>query len=336
MERNEILSVAIDAVRGRTDGKFSAKQTSDELVQAFIDLNGGSKKINPKTFYRGNALFELVEELIPVIIEEGIKTDANPLFSDIVEYRNIKDGDAAEFYVEDNANFVVASVANGIQKVRRQRIVGGTTVSVPTEAKIIRVYEDLERLMAGRIDFDKFVEGVGNAFKSYIANAAWAAIEAISASTDGLSAVYVLSGTPTEAQVVTMIEHVEAATGKPAKIYGTKGALRGLKVAISGELYKDDMYKLGYYGNFNGTPCYRLAQSHKPGTDTFAYTDGKIFVIAGDDKPIKVVNEGDGMLFEHSAGENADLTQEYVYIQKLGVGAIVAQKMGVSAVPLAT
>ena len=334
MERNEILSVAIDAVKGRTDGKFSAKQTSDELVQAFIDLNGGSKKISPKNFYRGNALFELVEELIPVIIEEGIRTDANPLFSELVEYRNVKDGDSAEFYVEGEARFAVAKVANGIQKVRRQRISGGSSVTVNTDPAIVRVYEDLERLMAGKIDFDKFVEGVSNAFKSYISNAAWAALESISASTDGLSATYVLSGTPTEAQVVTMIEHVEAATGKPAKIYGTKGALRGLKVAISGEAYKDDMYKLGYYGNFNGTPCYRLAQSHKPGTDTFAYTDSKIFVIAGDDKPIKVVNEGEGMLFEHSAGENADLTQEYVYIQKVGVGAIVAQKMGISAVPL--
>lgn len=335
MERNEILSVAIDAVKGNSDGKFSSKQTSEELVKAFIDLNGGSKKINPKTFYRGNALFELVEELIPVIIEEGINTDANPLFSELVEYRNIKDGDSAEFYVESNANFVVASVANGIQKVRRQRITGGSSVTVNPEAVILRVYEELERLLAGRIDFDKFVEGVANAFKKYIANAAWAAIESISASTEGLSSVYVLTGTPTEAQVVTMIEHVEAATGKPAKIYGTKGALRGLKVAISGEMYKDDMYKLGYYGNFNGTPCYRMAQSHKPGTDTFAYTDSKIFVIAGDDKPIKVVNEGEGLMFEHSAGENADLTQEYVYIQKFGVAAIVAQKLGISAVPLA-
>ena len=67
MERNEILSVAIDAVRGVT-GNFSAKQTSDELRAAFIELNGGSTKINPKTFYRGNALFELVQELIPTII----------------------------------------------------------------------------------------------------------------------------------------------------------------------------------------------------------------------------------------------------------------------------
>ena len=44
MERNDILSVAIDAVKGKVDTKFSAQQTSDELREAFIELNGGSEK----------------------------------------------------------------------------------------------------------------------------------------------------------------------------------------------------------------------------------------------------------------------------------------------------
>ena len=244
MERNEILSVAIDAVRGVT-GNFSAKQTSDELRAAFIELNGGSTKINPKTFYRGNALFELVQELIPTIIDEGINSDTNPLFSELVEYRNLKDGDLAEFDIEGDANFVVATAANGIQGVRRQRIAGGTTVTVPTYMKIVRVYEALGRLLAGRIDFNKFVEGVAKAFKDYIADAAYTAIDSLSAATAGLSATYVLTGTPSEGDIVGLIEHVEAATGKSAKIIGTKGALRQLTVAQAGNMYKDDIYKLG-------------------------------------------------------------------------------------------
>lgn len=332
MERNEILSVAIDAVKGVSDGKFSAKQTSDELREAFIELNGGSTKINPKTFYRGNALFELIQELVPVIIEEGINSDENPLFRELVEYRNLKDGDLAEFYVEDDAHFVVATAANGIQGVRRQRIAGGTTVTIPTVMKIVRVYESLGRLLSNRIDFVKFTDGVAKAFKNYIADAGFNAINGISAATAGLSSTYVLTGTPGEDDIVAMIEHVEAATSKSAKIIGTKSALRKLKITTVGNLYKDDLYKIGYYGMFNGTPCIRVNQAHKPGTDTFAMNDSKIFVVAGDDKPIKVINEGEGLLFEHEASKNADLTQEYVYGQAFGVGVIVAQKMGVAAV----
>lgn len=332
MERNEILAVAIDAVKGKADNKFSASQTSDELRAAFIDLNGGSTKIDMKNFYRGNELFELIQELIPVIIDEGIKSDENPLFAELVEYRNLKDGDSQEFDVEGDAHFVVATAAGGIRDVRRQRITGGKSVTVNTDTKIVRVYENLGRLLAGRIDFEKFVNGVAKAYKDYIADAAYAAINALSASTEGLSSTYVLTGTPSEGDIVELIEHVEAATGKPAKIVGTKGALRKLNPAISGDEYKADMYKFGYYGNFNGTPCIRMNQAHKTGTDTFALTDSKIWVIAGDDKPIKVVNEGDGILFEGEATAKADLTKEYVYAQKLGVGVIVAQKLGVSAV----
>lgn len=330
MERNEILSVAIDAVRGVND-KFSKEQTSEELRNAFIELNGGSTKINPKTFYRGNALFEVVQELIPVIIEEGIKSD-NPLFRELVEYRNIKLGDTAEFDIEGDSHFVVASAANGIQKVRRQRIAGGETVTIPTENKVVRVYENLGRLLAGRIDFSKFVDGVAKAYNEYIADQAYAAINALSASTKGLDSTYVLTGTPGEDDIVALIEHVEAATGKPAKIYGTKAALRKLSVTKEGDLYKDDRYKLGYFGNYEGTPCIRLNQAHKVGTSTFALNDSKIWIIAGDDRPVKVVNEGDGMFFEHQASENADLTQEYAYMQGVGIGVICAQKMGVSAV----
>lgn len=329
MERNEILSVAIDTVRGNVDTKFSAKQNSDELRAAFIELNGGSTKINPKTFYRGNALFELMQELIPVIIEEGIDSDTNPLF-ELIEYRNLKAGDLAEFDVEGNANFIVSSAANGIRGVRRQRITGGGSVTVPTEMKIVRVYENLGRLLADRIDFNKFVDGVAKAFKNYIAQGAYDVINGLSAATYGLDATYVKSGTYSEDDLVALIDHVEAATGKSAKIIGTKAALRKLTVAQNtGDGYKDDMYEMGYYGRFNGTPVLCMKQAHKPGTSTFALNDSKIWVVAGDDKPIKVVNAGDGLLIEREAASNADLTQEYVYGQELGVAAICAEKLGV-------
>ena len=162
MENKEILSVAIDAVKG-INGNFSAAQTSEELKAAFIELNGGSTKINPKTFHRGNKLFELVEELLPVMIDEGFKTADNPLFNHI-DYRNIAYGDELEFYLEGNTGFIVAETAPGIQGVRRQRLAGGEKFTVPTKMYIVRVYENLGRLLAGRIDFNKFVDGVAKAF----------------------------------------------------------------------------------------------------------------------------------------------------------------------------
>lgn len=255
---NKILTVAIDAVRGRSMGNYTAADASDALRNAFIELNGGSTKISPKTFYKGTPLFALAQELIPVIIEEGIKAEGNPLFA-LVDYKNIAEGDLAEFDIEGDANFVVASVANGIQSVRRQRIVGGDTVKVPTEMKIVRVYENLGRLLAGRIDFNKFVDGVAKAFNEYIVAAAYTALAGITANTYNLNSTYVKSGSMDVEALLELVNHVEAATGKKAVILGTKTAVRklGSEVTYSAE-QNSDLYNKGYIGKFAGTDVVAL------------------------------------------------------------------------------
>ena len=129
-----VANIALSAVRGRINGKYSTVETSDALRNAFIEMNGGSTKINPKNFYRGNALYELVQELIPVIIDEGIKND-NALMA-LVEYRNLNDGDEAEFMTYGKANFIVRDAAAGVQGVRRQRLEDGESVTIKTTPKI--------------------------------------------------------------------------------------------------------------------------------------------------------------------------------------------------------
>lgn len=328
MERNDILSVAIDTIKGNVDTKFSAKQNSEELRAALIDLNGGSTAINPKNFYRGTALFDLVEELIPVMIEEGINASTNPLFK-LVDYRNLAAGDTGEFFIEGESCFVVANAAAGIQGVRRQRISNSGKVNVDPETKVVRVYENLGRLLAGKITFDKFVEGVAKAYEAYIAQAAYNALAGITASTYNLSSDYVKTGSYVESTLLTLCEHVEAATGKKPMILGTKTALRklGSSITYSAEQNRD-LYNEGYIGKFCGLDVLAVPQAHKPGTSTFALNDDQIFVVGSDDKPVKVVSAGDGILKEREATDNADLTQEYVYIQELGVGVACAAKLG--------
>lgn len=325
---NNVLTVAIEAVRGRAMGNYTAADASDAIRNALIEMNGGSTKLSPKTFYKGTPLYALAQELIPVIIEEGIKKENNPLFN-LVEYRNTAEGDMAEFDIEGDANFVVASVANGIQSVRRQRIVGGDCVKVPTEMKIVRVYENLGRLMAGRIDFNKFVDGVAKAYNDYIVTAAYTALAGITANTYNLDSTYVKSGSLDPEALLQLINHVEAATGKKAMIIGTKTAIRklGAEVTYSAE-QNSDLYHKGYIGKFAGTDVVALEQAHIPGTSQFALADDALWIVAADDKPVKVVNSGEGLLIERDPSLTADLTQEYVYGQAMGVAVICAAKLG--------
>jgi len=52
--------------------------------------------------------------------------------------------------------------------------------------------------------------------------------------------------------------------------------------------------------------------------------DNVITVIAGSDKPIKVVNEGSPIVIMGDMTSNADLTQEYFYGAKYGMGIVLA------------
>lgn len=325
----EVLKMMIDTVKGKSMEGYSKGQTSEAIRNALIELNGGEKKIDMKKFYRGSEMYSLVEELIPVIIDEGFK-DEDPIFN-LVEYRNIKDGDEEAFYVEGNSLFMVADAAAGIRGVRRQRIDKSESVTVKTSVKIVRVYEEMNRLLAGKVSFDKFIENVAKSFKQQILADAYKAISEISKETAGLDQNYVIAGTAADNEdaLITLIQHVEAATGKEARIYGTKAALRKVKNAVVSNEAKSDLYNMGHYGRFNGTEMVCMRQVHKAGTSTFLLDDSKLYIIAGDDKPVKVVNEGDGILYEGDPTANNDLTREYVYGQAFGTGVICAEKLGI-------
>ena len=326
MDRKDILKVAIDAINGKVEG-YSSEQAGEALRSALIELNGGSNKINIKNFYRGNALFDLVQELIPVMIETGLRED-NPLFN-LVDYRNIAMGDVNEFIADGVNDLVVSNVAKGIQGVRRQRLLGREIVRIETEVRIIKVYEGLNRLLAGRVTFSEFVDAVSKAFNKQILNDAYAAIESINASSPGMmNSNFVITGSFDEEQLVELIDRVEAITGKTAKIVGTRSALRKVSTAAVGETALSSMYDIGYYGKFNGTDMIALKQSvNRDGT--FILSAGRLYVMASDDKPIKFVNEGEGLIIENPAINNQDLSQEYVYAQGYGLGVLAAAPLGI-------
>ena len=325
----ELLQVMIDAVKGTSPENYTKGQTSEVIRQALIEANGGSNKINIKNFYRGSQVYSLIEELIPTIIDEGFK-DEDVIFS-LVDYRNIADGDEQEFEIEGNSLFAVADAAAGVKGVRRQRIDESQKVTVKTSMKIARVYEELNRLLAGRISFDTFVDRLAKSFKQQILADAYKAIDAIATNTVGLNADYVVASNVAGAEdkLLELIAHIEAATGKTARLYGTKAALRKVPNAVLSDEAKSDLYNMGYFGKFNGNDMVALRQVHKPGTTKFAMNDNKIFVIAGGDKPVKVVNEGEGLMVEGEATDNQDLTKEYVYGQLMGVGVACSEAMGV-------
>lgn len=65
-------------------------------------------------------------------------------------------------------------------------------------------------------------------------------------------------------------------------------------------------------------------QRHKIGSTEFTLADDMLTIIAGDDKPIKCVYEGDPIVVMGDPLSNGDLTQEYLYGEKYGMGIVLA------------
>lgn len=314
MEKNDILKLAIDTMHGTVSGHFSKEDGSEALRQAFSELNGGSDKLTVKSFRDHPELFQIIEEIMPIMVEEGLRGDE--MVFNLVDYRNIALGDENRFWTEDNSDLIVSRIAEGSTAIRRQRLNAGQYVTIETQMHAIKVYEELNRLMAGRVDFNTLVDRLTRSFTRNMRNEILACFEGVTADTTGLNATYVKSGSFNAATLRELIAHVEAATGSTATIVGTKAGLAKIRdndpnaVSLASASAKEDLYNLGYFGKFDGTSMVSMRQAHKVGTDTFAINDNKIYVIAGSDKPIKFVREGEGLMITTDAMSRADLTQE--------------------------
>lgn len=323
-EIKEIVKLAIDAYKGNVE-QYSVGQSQDVLRQALVDANGGSTVLDYKKIRDGKCtgLFTLLEEILSRTVVEGLQGDE--FFNAFVEFRNVAEGDQNVFVVEDSNLFVVADAADGTQGIRRQRLNGSTETSIPTALKVVRIYEELNRVLSGRVDFNTFINKVAESFRQKMLNDIYALWSGATAAQLGGVTYFPTAGAYDEDDLLDLVSHVEAAAGgKQATIVGTKKALRNLKESIQSDGAKDELHNLGYYGKFYGTPVVAVPQRHKVGSTEFVMDDDTITIIAGDDKPIKVVYEGNPIVLMGDPMNNADFTQEYLYGEKYGMGIVLA------------
>lgn len=323
-EMKDIVKVAVDAYRGNVE-QYSVGQSMELLRKALVDANGGSTTLNYKNIRDGKCvgLFTLIEEILSRTVVEGLQGDE--YFNALVDFRNVAEGDKNLFEVEDSTLFVVADAADGTQGIRRQRLSGTSEVSIPTSLKTVRIYEELNRVLSGRVDFNTFITKVSESFRQKLLNDIYTLWSGATAADFGGITYFPTAGAYDEDELLELISHVEAAAGgKPATIIGTKKAVRNLKESIQSDGAKDELHNMGYYGKFFGTPVVVTPQRHKVGSTEFTLDDDMLTIIAGDEKPIKCVYEGDAIVLMGNPMDNGDLTQEYLYCEKYGMGIVLA------------
>lgn len=241
----DIVKLAVDSFNGRVE-KYSKEQAQEALRKALIEANNNKTTLDYKAIRDGkcNGLFALVEEILSRTVAEGLSEDM--FFNTLVDFRNVPEGDQNLFIVEDSNLFVVADAADGTQGIRRQRLGGATETAIPTSLKIVRIYEELNRVLAGRVDFNYFINKVAESFRQKMLNDIYAVWSGATADQLGGVTYFPAAGSYDEDDLLDLIAHVEAAAGgKTATIVGTKKALRNLKESIQSDGAKEELHDLG-------------------------------------------------------------------------------------------
>ena len=242
---DDVVRLAVDAYHGNT-GKYSVNDSMDVLRQALIEANGGDTRLKYKDIRDGKCVgvFALVEEILSRTIVEGLQDD--DYFNSLVDYRNVALGDQNIFLVEDAQAFVVARAADGTQGIRRQRLGKYSEFAIKTETHVVKIYEELNRVLSGQVDFNYFIQKVSEAFRRQILDDIYALWSGATSTDLGGTVYFPAAGAYDADELLNVIAHVEAAAGgKQATIIGTKRAVRNLAPDIQGADSRSDLYNMG-------------------------------------------------------------------------------------------
>lgn len=316
----ELIKLCIDTYRGNIE-KYSTQQSNDVIRKAFTDICG-TDKLDRKIFRRHKTeIFEIIEETLDQLITDG--WGQNTFFDQFVDTRNLALGDKNEFYVEDKSLLVVSKFSGGHWNLKRQRLNVGNSFSVKTYSYGAKIYEDFQRFLAGRIDWNAFVNKVADAFVNQVKDQVYTSFMGATAY---LPTVFKGSGTFSTDSFIEKCEHVSAANGNSEVIIvGTKAALSKLNVQTDwiSDNMKRQRNENGMIMSWEGYRVLPITQVHKANTYDFAIDNKKLLILPANTKPVKLVYEGDTEILEVSDGtKNMDGSLEYAFQAKMGVEVV--------------
>ena len=305
-----------------------------------VDEHASKAEVRKAIKRNQQVLFDLIEEVVPNLLHTGWQE--NPFFNEFVETKNIDIGDKNVFYTEDETILTVSKVSGNHWDIDRQRLGKGASYSVETSWYGIAVYSEYERLLTGAEDFATFVNKLYEAVDKYINESIYQAMlsasEQLPGGTDG-NGQWVKTGALDAAEKIKflqLIEDVQMATGMEVVIMGTKTALSRLE-AMQGINWISEDIKVarnttGKIGFWEGIRLVEIKQGFKLNDTSARLVDDKQLLImpVGDNRFIKVVNEGQPEMRQvNDNTTNLDMTYDYRYMWKMGVGVQIGLLFGV-------
>lgn len=316
----DIQKLSRDLYAGKLE-KYSKSEGEDVLRNAITEIVGGEWTYG--NFQKNKwDVYALVQEMVDVNINR-LTRDA---FNDFVEVSNYALGDSPEFRIKNRNLFKVAIIADGINSVRRQRKLE-SKLRTSAFKLAIGIYEEFDRFVTGRIDWTDLVDTLSESFNqeiaTQIANAFQNAYNDIHANLKKST-----NSAGVDAELKTLINKVEAATGRKVRVYGTAEALGNI-VGAGANIDKEDKRNFGTIKLFNGTPLVKLQNAYDETTNTWAIKNDMLYIIPDGEKIIRMGLEGGVTVLEDTTGITRDDQQvQMIMMQKMHLGVLVAAKFG--------
>lgn len=318
---NQVLKdVALDILTGQSrSGNFNKTEMNEFIKGAILEAVGG--EWNYYNFKQNEyKVFAVMSEILPVAINASLGGKFDP-FADM---KDTALGDKNSFHVEDDQLFPTYTAARGTQDIERVTLLN-RQFSVPTSYKFIKIYAELDELMAGRVDFVRMVERVAI---SYAHEVGLMISNAIYGSYNSVGTPFKATGAFDEDTLDDIIDNVKAASGaQKLQIFGTGKALKNVANVFGySDRAKDEANALGYYGNYGDLEMIALPQAYLARTQTFAVDRNHILVLPADAKIVKFVFEGAPLINSTNPMDRNDLQQEYLWGRMMGAVAITVQE----------
>ncbi len=341
---DEMNNLMQDVALGRelydteSDRKISKAEANAKILEFSrqilgIDQNSTSTDIRRAWRDNGRQWFDIIEDTVNIAVTTGLQE--NDWFNELVETKTIGYHDRQDFYSEDEALLAVAKAGTSHHDHVLQRLGIGQKISIPVELHVVKVGADINKFVAGQVDWTKLVDAIT---KAYIADIQKNVYAQVATAVGMLPATFKSTGTPlVKTALDNIIENVIAANnGAEVVILGTRNALGAItsiaNVSWAADAQKNNMMNLGNIGIYEGT---RLISIPNRFTDnTFSakvFADQLIIlpVIGDEGKFIKYVEEGDIQILEKlERGDYTSDIQTYEVQRRYGVGVVLGRKFG--------
>lgn len=338
-EMTSFSKVLLDTARGESE--YTAKEADAIIRGKFNEILGFSADEKPSNKEIRKAIrrhkidvYEIIEETIENMLESG--WGENPFFREFVEEKNLANGDANLFYSPDTTLLTVSEFSGNHHDLLRQKLGFGQEFSIKTSWYGVKIYQEFELMMTGRVNWSDFVQKIYTAFDKKVTDMLYTSFTTMDKVLPNAQTKTITLNTDTKSDVIEMVEDIGVNTGNEVIIAGTRSSLSKL-IATSGDAWisedmKKERHATGGLGQFEGIRLLVLPQVNDVNTRNKLVANNKLYLlpVSPDFKPIKFVNEGEAYFHEVSdQATNADMSIEAEYMQKLGIATVMNKDFGV-------